>query len=592
MKTKLSVLLWLLVSNILFAYGGLMKGAKEIKYVKTDYFDIYYSEQSYEFAQLLVKEADSIYKDVCDGYKIKPERRFPVILACNTDYYNSYVNYAYYTHIVMFDSKVTPELSLYSDAQVLGVFKHELTHAIIWNNFLNDEMKFCQRLIGDHATLNLIKITSMLNEGVAIASESTNDKEGRLNDDYYLHLIRQLKVLNTIPDWRDSMGNTSTYIEGGIQYDVGGPFTKYIQDTYGIEKFVEFISDCENSGKRLFISQSFKMVYGKTFDEVWNDFIESIKVPEINPNPLENEFVYDFFDFVDEKEKTLKFNIKNRTTSQFSSLEQSLDAIWYSDNASGKIYKVAKKTDGSLEKSKLITEGILFTGGKVSSDGKYIALDCKKYTSDCLKYIVSIFDVESRKNLKLKTTGVRDSVVLKKGKDYYLACFTYKRQKSSINFYKLLFGKKNKLAGYEFYKSIPIAKDEVVYSLTPADVDEGKLAVIVQKNLKWFIRIYDNLTYCDYAMPEDFRIRNLTYNPAEDIFNLTYVTKNTFPRFAMFDSKSSILNYMDEDLSGGVYSNTSFGNKLYYSANFVTDKKLLILDLDKVKTNDVLCSKE
>ena len=95
MKTKLSVLLLLCVSNILFAYGGLMKGAKEIKYVKTDYFDIYYSEHSYEFAELLVKESDSIYDDICKKYKIKPTRRYPVILACNTDYYNSYVNINY-----------------------------------------------------------------------------------------------------------------------------------------------------------------------------------------------------------------------------------------------------------------------------------------------------------------------------------------------------------------------------------------------------------------------------------------------------------------------------------------------------------------
>lgn len=591
-KSKIVALLFLFFSSVLFAYGGLMKGAKEVKYVKTDYFDIYYSEQSYEFAELLVKEADSIYTDICDNYKIKPTRRYPVILACNTDYYNSYVSYSYYTHIVMFDSIVTPELSLFKDNQVLGVFKHELTHAIIWNNFLSDEMKNTQRLFGDHFVLGNFKITTTLNEGASIASESSNEGEGRLNDGYYLHLIRQLKLLDSIPGWRDAMGNTSTHIEGGINYDIGGPFTKYIQDTYGIEKFVEFITDCVNSFRRAYISQSFKKVYGKSFDDIWNEFVGGIEVPEINPNPLENEYVHDFFDYVKGKEEKHTFNIKNRTTSLFSSLSQSIDGILFTDRATGKVYKAVKNSDGSLKKSKLVTQSVLYTGEKISSDGKFIALDFVKKVSDGYKFNSGIFDIKSGKTYKLKKNGVKDSVVLKKGSDYYLVCYSYKGQKSSLDYYKVLFGKRNNCRGFELYKSIPVEKSEIIYSLTPADFDEGKLAVIVQKDLKWLIRIYENDTYCDYSMPDYFRIRHLTYNPEQDSFSMSYVTKDSFPRFAIFDTKSQALKYMDEDLSGGVYSNVCLGNKIIYSANFVTDKKLLILDLDKVKLSEVKCIKE
>lgn len=580
------------ISSFIFAYGGLMKGAKDIKYVKTEYFDIYYSEQSAEFAELLINNADSIYKDVCDGYKIKPSRRFPVIIVCNTDYYNSYVSSSYYTHIVMFDSKVTPDLSLYDDNQVLGVFKHELTHAVIWNNFLSDEMKNMQRLFGDHFVLNPFKITSTLNEGAAIVSESVNEGEGRLNDGYYLHLIRQLKLMNSIPGWRDAMGNTSTYIEGGINYDIGGPFTQYIQKIYGIEKFVEFISDCENSMKRSFISQSFKKVYEKSFDDVWNDFIESIFVPGISANPLENENVFDFFDYSKGNVKKSSFNIKNRTTSRFGNISQSVDAFLYSDRATGKVYIVEKNADCFPKKIKVLTQSVLYTGEKISSDGRYVAIDFIDRLSDGYKFKAGILDVESGKMLKLNKTEITDSVVIKNGKDYYFVCLRNKGQKSFIDFYKLLLTKKNKLKGFEFSYKISVEKNENVYSLTPADIDKGKLAVIVQKKLKWFIRVYDNQSYTDYSLPEGFRIRNLTYNPVEEIFNMTYVTKNIFPRFAYFDTKSSVLTYMDEDLSGGVYSNVSIGNKLYYSANFVTDNKLLLLDIEKVKKSEIECSKE
>ena len=125
---------------------------------------------------------------------------------------------------------------------------------------------------------------------------------------------------------------------------------------------------------------------------------------------------------------------------------QSSDAIWYSDNATGKLYKAAKKSDGSLEKSKLITQSVLIRAGKVSCDGKFLALDFVKYASDGCKFTTGVFDVQSGRIIKLKNSGVKDSVLLKKGSEYYLVCFRYKAQQSFIDSYKVLFNKKNKYA--------------------------------------------------------------------------------------------------------------------------------------------------
>ena len=78
-----------------------------------------------------------------------------------------------------------------------------------------------------------------LTEGIAVALEST-DGYGRLNDGYSLQMLRQAKIENRFPSFKDAAGARDIYPAGNVPYLFGGAFTAWVQQKYGMEKCGEF----------------------------------------------------------------------------------------------------------------------------------------------------------------------------------------------------------------------------------------------------------------------------------------------------------------------------------------------------------------
>ena len=257
--------------------GGHVSLSKKLSVIKTEYFDFIFAEESAASARHLALCADDLYRKAAGMLHIREHRRFPVLLTRETAVFNAYFTTFPYNRIVLYDSAPPSSFSVFSD-NLASVFYHELVHALTLN-IRSPFWKGMAAVFGDAFTPSfMLNLPSSFTEGAAVSFESA-DGQGRLNDAFSLHVVRQAKLENKFPDWPDVTGAYGAYTDGSLPYMFGASFSSYIQQRFGMDKYAEF---WEESGKVHFFKLSagiFKKVYGLSLTQAWNDFKDSYPVP-------------------------------------------------------------------------------------------------------------------------------------------------------------------------------------------------------------------------------------------------------------------------------------------------------------------------
>lgn len=257
--------------------GGHVSLSKKLSVIKTEYFDFIFAEESAASARHLALCADDLYRKAAGMLHIREHRRFPVLLTRETAVFNAYFTTFPYNRIVLYDSAPPSSFSVFSD-NLASVFYHELVHALTLN-IRSPFWKGMAAVFGDAFTPSfMLNLPSSFTEGAAVSFESA-DGQGRLNDAFSLHVVRQAKLENKFPGWQDVTGAYGAYTDGSLPYMFGAAFSSYIQQKYGMDTYAEF---WEESGKVHFFKLSagiFKKVYGLSLTQAWNDFKDSYPVP-------------------------------------------------------------------------------------------------------------------------------------------------------------------------------------------------------------------------------------------------------------------------------------------------------------------------
>lgn len=274
-----------LISAMLFAQirpSGHAPFGKKLFCIQTEYFDFIFPEESAASARVLASRADDFYREICARLEVSDSMRkalcgMPVFITRETEVLNGYFTPLPYNRIVLYDSVPPQSFAVFSDT-LLSVFYHELVHAVS----LNIKSPFWygfSRATGDvYSPSLLLNLPTSFTEGIAVSFESIGG-EGRLNDAYSMHVIRQAKLEGKFPDWRTAAGAYSAYTDGSLPYIFGAAFADYLQKTYGNHLYAEF---WKQSGRMHLFKLSagiFKKVYGISLKQAWNDFEQSIQLP-------------------------------------------------------------------------------------------------------------------------------------------------------------------------------------------------------------------------------------------------------------------------------------------------------------------------
>lgn len=555
----------------LFAATGSLAGEKDLRVVKTKWFDIIYPQKCELSAELLYTNADRIYDEVADQYGMTPQFRMPLVITPAVECLNAYYNPIPYNHIVLYDTSFlgVEELAVFSDG-ILSVFRHELTHAVTLN-MRNGFWNAIGKTFGDIANIGLGMISTGFLEGATVTSESASG-EGRLNDEYAKHPVKQAKIEGEFPGYYDVQG-ASELSPGGAPYYFNGAFHLWLQQMYGMEKYAKFWYKMVNV-QSLGVTNAFKKVYGFKLKTAWKMFEESYEVPNVPSNPVAAGQVDDFFE-----KNAAEYSRLNDAGALYSSLTSSEKRIVWIDSYGKRVLFVDRENLGNEKiKPKKLFNLYGAYDAKLSKDGNMLAVSCFSDSALEVKAVVQIYNFETKQLFKVKENGLKDAAILSKDGEYYLVASKFETPYNSVKIYKIEF-EKNRIRGLSLVseKTLPLNVMEVNF----VDFADGTFAYVQQDELSFSICVCDfdfNLIYKYDAPEERMVIRSLSGDGDNLLFS--WAKKGTLPRFGILETDSGKMQLSSADVSGGVFSPVAFGGEVVYVGNFFHQNRLFRFSLD------------
>lgn len=592
MRKLLSLLIVSLFFVSGFAYDGLMSGEKNLKVIQTKWFDIVYPEGSERSALVLYENVDNVYEEVGQMYGFPPQFRMPVVITSSVQNFNAYWSPFPYNHIAVYDTFAIDDLDVFSE-NLVSTFRHEVIHAFSYNS----KNKFWKALsfFGDILNPGYLFITQGWAEGATVSGESVFG-EGRLNNEFILQMIKQAKIENQFPRYRDVQGASDKYPINTFYY-FNGAFNQWLQQTYGMEKYAAFWYKCVNF-QTISTHLAFKKIYGIALEQAWTQFKDDIYIPDVSANPIDSGLVKDFF----ENSRT-DYSIRNNAGSLYSSLTMSEKGLAYLDQKNGTVYYVPKKSF-TAKKNKAVKlfaksgiENISF-----SKDGRYLAVGWYSDVKATSIQKSSVYDLEQKKFI-YELSSTANPAIIQKNNDYFLVAQNYKNQKYSICI-KQFAGSTDttdmaevpELTGsagstslpYEKMIDLPVFENGRTFVQLGTEFGEGSFACITKNGAVQSITVYslNGELIQEFNIPDKIYIRYLSYDSYENSLIFSYVEKGSLPRLGSLNLLTGKYYLQKADVSGGVvYPVAVDSGTIVFAGKFFRQNRLFFGDKDVLLEN-------
>ncbi|WP_407397402.1 hypothetical protein [Treponema sp.] len=535
---------------------GSASGKEKIFHSETRYFDIIFDESSKDSAMEIHDCADEFLERLCIQYKVEPDFKIPVVITSRTENYNAYFTNYNYNHIVLYDT-VPDESMLEFSRTIRSTFLHELTH-LVSTNARNGFWKRVGKILGD--TYNpgyYITTTSFFKEGATVTQES-REGEGRLNDGFFLHDLKQAKISNRFPGYTDSFGARSIYPVGSDAYLFGSTFTEYIIAKYGMDKYAEFWHRGTNSN-RLTSTAVFKKTYGVSMKKEWKNFYESIAVDGIETDPTSLKGIS-------------KFDFKNRNLHLYSILGLKNGNPVVLDKTTNSVF---------IGKKKLFTNTRLLSAGL---SGNYIVTTETDLNHLDGKVKASFFNIETSRWKTLDGNGIKSLCTVDNNGEEFIAFVSTHSQKSRLEIQGL--GNDTRTI-----HAIDFGMDEIPYGL--CQDNNGNLLFLLKEGLEFSIcrasftneEIEISSFKLDGIKPRFLSACGSIDGKTTAVFS--FVEGRSFPRLATaeINGDEMKLSLLNKDISGGIYSPVQREGKIIYAAKFYTEGALYELDLESFRSD-------
>lgn len=591
MKKFFSFLMFICFVFCAFAKTGSVSGEKDLRVIQTKWFDIIYPERCYKSASILYQNVDTIYTEVTGQYGLEPKKHIPIVITPAVENLNAFWTAIPYSHIVLYDtsSDQLDSLAVFSE-NLLSIFRHELTHAVT-NSMTNDYWTKYTNIIGDAINPGCITVTTGMSEGASLTSESANG-EGRLNDEFAKHPVKQAKLEGKFPSYYEVQGT------GDLDpYIFNGSFHEWLQKEYGMEKYTQFWYNAINLNGYT-VASRFKKAYSEELKTAWQRFITEYQVPDIPSNPVKEKLVKDFF--AQNKEN---YSRKNDRGSLYTSLTSSDKKIYWIDSKTQSVYSTNKESL-NLKKTKikkvLTQKGVLY---KVSAsfDDKYLAISHYKNNSVTIKAQVKIYNSKTGLFYTVDEYGLKDATIIQQDNDYYLVASKFLTPNNSIQIYKINITKNGSIKNVEKINEVilPLNVFTSEYTAIQDESFKNNFAFIKKDGLKYSICVADlngNILY-EYSSPnEKIVIHSLANQKAQ--LHFSWAKKDTLPRdgFITLNNSNADFYLSNKDLSGGIFEPLILDNKLFYIGQFLYQNRIFTyepnLTEDYSKINGTITKKQ
>ncbi len=571
----LSMILLILPCLEAWSADGVMWGEKDFRCISTQWFDIIYPSKSWRSAKTIYECADRIYCEICQEMGTSPQFRMTVTITPATDSFNAYFTNFSINHIVLYDTVPEESLAVFSN-DMEGTFRHELTHAVTIN-MRNKFWTALDSVFGDAYNFGCyITMPQFLKEGASVFEESRSG-EGRLNDGFYLHMVRQSLVQGEFPSYTEIAGARDVYPGGNMSYGFGGPFVDWLQREYGKDRYVEFWYEGINGGG-LTYEIVFKKVYGISLGEAWESFRRSIQCPAVAAG-------------ADDVEGVEYYQRGQTPGAVYTSLSAGRNGITYAEKKSSSVWFAPWENGGLGKSRKLFTKrGLQFC--RQSRDGRFMAVGCSGIDYGNPRNELFVYDMEKKSFTNVPELSLRDACIVDRG-DRPLLCAVKTRNGSvAISVWEMVLAEKDGgVKGIRFLREQDFALGTKVFSLV--DASDGKVGFIQKDENGWSVCLMDSAAGGDILQVrfgQGMALRGLS--PDEKSladgkigFNFSWATRDVMPRLGnlVLDGDMAHVSLMDGDISGGVYFPCSGQGEIQYAyiGNFVSENRLVLMkDVD------------
>ena len=571
-KCNILILLILLCAQ-LSAHSGMLSGEKKLLVAKTKWFDIIYPLRCEESAAILFEKADLVYEEVTAQYGLIPSFRMPVVITPAVENFNAFWTSVPYNHIAIYDTGASGAggLAVFSET-LLSTFRHELTHAVTYN-MKNGFWRGIDMFFGDCVAPGMFSVTTGMAEGATVTSESAAG-EGRLNDEYAKHYVKQAKIEDQFPAYHDVSGSADV-LPGGAPYYFNGAFHDWLQKKYGMAAYAEFWYRVVN-GKNFTISGAFKKSFGIKLKKAWQLFEEDYEVPALAANPVEAGLVQDFFDPSENEYSQL-----NNAGSYYTSLTAAGDRLVWLDNYGGRVFS---RQAGDEDFTKLFSlRGI--TGVRLSNDGRFLAVSYLSENAATEKARVKIYDFENGSFYSVKESGLKESALVKSGDSWYLVSQKYFAQHYSIVIQKLLMaGTSGRISGTEKYAEVSFDAEINPFAFTP--LADGTFAYLKKDCLSYSLctSSVEGELLGQYDFADGMVVHSLSFNEKDNnTFYFSYAQKGTLPRLGKVNAAFDEISLSTKDISGGVFEPLYWDGKVVYIGEFFRQSRLLTMQATSLR---------
>ncbi len=503
------------MSNI---YSSVYDSNQVLKELNTEHFNIVFDENSIKEALTIYNNCEDLYSSISYFYNLKRTQIIDVAITSDIQNYNAYFSLNPNPRIVLYNTiAVNNYFNVFSSDLILNTFKHELTHAltIMGENNIFREV-FSQGL--SFATFNMTKFNS---EGLAVISESQNG-EGRLNNAYYKSRILEILLENKFLKYNEVQGNRDIY-PSDVFYLFGAFFNQYLIDTYGLEKFQNYVKEL-NTPNLFFLdaNYSFKKVYSKDLYHVWQEFKLSFTIPKTRDiNCIEYDYLPSFI---------------------------------FRDNNSVLVAQLRNDSIKDVETGKTLIKNLDNTYWATANENKIIL---SSYKRDRLIKTNTI--VRDRNNNKTEL-GIKNFKMPIAYKDFVIGIYN-EGQNQYIAFVKDgVIEKKISVNDNEFIQKIDILNDKIVFL---SHSNEKYIINIILEDNKFKSYDIDDVEIIDFSISNDNK---------KIILNT--VKNNQLPRLAYIDLKNDQLYINNFDMVGGVFNPLVINDDVYYISKFFETNKL------------------
>ena len=609
--SKIIVLLWLAIFSCSI-FAGEMARPRTVHVISTEYFDILFPAESSATAMLLAQNADQLYLNAKQTFNCNYDFRTIVVISPDSESLSVKYTASPYNRIVIFDAVGRIDTSSYANG-LLDLFNHEVGRAVsqsvrsvlldfVAKHFLGD----------DFQPAALFNVPYSFLEG-AVYAEDEQFMSGLLYDNWNLQLLMQAKLEGKFPSLIQASGAYDIYPGNSLSIFAAAAFYAYIPQRWGIEKFGEYWHECGKINFFKLEKKIFYAVYGMQLQDVWNDFIAAIPLPD----KFENDELAETNSYSDPESKSQVFLKTDYDSNYKFVVSTNYGLVWYDDlkeevDISG-LYDLE-----SPRQLLFLANGV--TNLTVSPCGRFLLVSHvqggirEEFTRD----IIRIYDLKNRRFLR-ENYNMRDgAIVTFKDGRYGVMGNTTEDGHSCLKVYES--EQMNLLLGYSD------ATLSVVYSrdfdsdttpYTPVALGNNHFACLVCRNNEWVILVSDIIPPDGYPNDEDmysisngrnlqnefaetFKIRNLRYadyvevtgNKADRgkgyclLYDFVLQSKPSFVRtgWLFFDQDSIPVRsiVITDDYYGGMGSGVMFNCNMYY-----VSQRLGFSELRRIHLNDI-----